>query len=338
MPLPEQTPVNSSTGNGVTTVFPYTFKILNQADIAVYVDDVLQTLTTHYSVSGVGVDGGGNVTFVSAPANGAVVVRIREMAYDRATDYQENGDLLAQTADDDFDRIVMMAQQLNEKLARAISLKVGTTGVDNVLPDPEASYLIRWNGAANALENLNPASFGYGTDPGRQTLVVPSRAIVPRLTNGPAVGLIEIATNKTMVVTLDFDGATAEYAQFEIPEMPKSWDKNTIIVKFVWSHASGAASYGVRWNVRAKAISDGDSIDTAFGTAQSVSDTGGTADYRYTSAETSAITVGGTPANGDGIVLEIYRDPAHADDTMSTHDARLHGVVVFYSTDTANDA
>lgn len=155
MPVSEQTPVNSYTGNGVTTVFPYTFKLLAQADIEVTVDGVVKTLTTDYSVSGVGVDGGGNVTFVTAPANGTTVVLHRAMAYKRDIDYQENGDLPAATLDEDVDRVVMMTQQLGEQNDRAIHMAVGTTGVDSELPAPEAGKAIGWNASADGLANLS---------------------------------------------------------------------------------------------------------------------------------------------------------------------------------------
>lgn len=138
MPVTDQTPVDSSTGNGVTTVFPYTFKILDEADILVTVDGVTKILTTDYSVSGVGNDAGGNVTFVAAPANGTTVVRTRDMGYERTTDYQDNGDLPASTLDDDIDRTVMLIQQLRAALLRSVKLPVGTT-VEQVLTESAAA-------------------------------------------------------------------------------------------------------------------------------------------------------------------------------------------------------
>lgn len=132
MPVTDQTTSNSSTGNGVTTVYPYTYKILDEADILVEVDGVAKTLTTHYTVSGVGVSGGGNVTFVTAPASGAVVVLSRSMAYSRDTDYQENGDLLAATLDEDVDRVTMLVQQVRQLIRRAVKLPSGVTA-DQVL-------------------------------------------------------------------------------------------------------------------------------------------------------------------------------------------------------------
>ena len=142
MPVSEQTPVNSYTGNGVTTVFAYTFKIIAAADIEVTVDGVVKTLTTDYSVSGVGADGGGNVTFISAPANGTTVVIQRAMAYERATDYQENGDLPAQTLDDDLDRGVMLLQQLKATLTRSIKLPAGET-TEQVIAESAAARALK---------------------------------------------------------------------------------------------------------------------------------------------------------------------------------------------------
>jgi hypothetical protein len=115
-----QTTVNSSTGNGVTTVFPYAFKILRDADIEVLVDGVVKTLATHYTVSGVGVDSGGDVTLLSAPANGAIVVRRRNMQFLRAADYQYQGDLPNTVLNPDLDAPVMMAQQLQEQVSRSL--------------------------------------------------------------------------------------------------------------------------------------------------------------------------------------------------------------------------
>jgi hypothetical protein len=75
-------------------------------------------------------------------------------------------------------------------------------------------------------------------------------------------------------------------------------------------------------------VSDGDAIGAVFGTAQTVTDTGGTTNTLYISAASSAITVGGTPATGDHVFFRVYRKAADASDTM-TIDARLHGVRIF---------
>jgi hypothetical protein len=127
MAVSEQTPSNSSTGNGVTTVFPYTFKVSAAADLEVSVDGVVQTLNTHYTVSGVGADAGGNVTFITAPANLSAVVRRRNMAYVRSTDYQYQGELPNDVLNADQDAPVLMIQQLAEVVGRSLKVPPGTT-------------------------------------------------------------------------------------------------------------------------------------------------------------------------------------------------------------------
>lgn len=122
MTVSTQTPVISYTANGVTTVFAYNFRILAAADLKVTVDGTVKTLNVDYTVSGVNDDGGGNVTFTTAPASANQVVLKRNMELRRGTDYQDNGDLLADTLNGDQDAPVMMLQQLRADINRAVKL------------------------------------------------------------------------------------------------------------------------------------------------------------------------------------------------------------------------
>lgn len=171
---------------------------------------------------------------------------------------------------------------------------------------------------------------------GLQTAWIPAGAMTPRLTNGPAPGLIEMTTNKNMVRTLDFDASTQEFAQFEIA-MPNSWDKGTIKFVPVWSHAATTVNFGVAWGLAAVAISNDDALDVAFGTAQASVDTGGTTNDKYDGPLSASITVAGTPADSDLVLFRVHRDPSNGSDNMAI-DARLHGVSIFYTIDAANDA
>lgn len=105
------------TANGSTAVFAYPFKILDQSHLKVTVNGVTKTLGTDYTVSGVGNIAGGNVTFIAAPANLAVVKIIRAMPYSRDTNYQTLGDLTASIMNNDFDSAVLMIQQLSAVVA-----------------------------------------------------------------------------------------------------------------------------------------------------------------------------------------------------------------------------
>jgi hypothetical protein len=170
---------------------------------------------------------------------------------------------------------------------------------------------------------------------GKQTIWVPAIAMIPRTTNGAASGTLEMTTNKNMVRTLDFDASTQEFAQFDI-RMPKSWNEGTVTFIPVWSHPSTATNFGVVWGLDAVAISDDDTLDVAFGTEQTSTDTGGTTSDLYQGPESSAITIAGSPAAGDYVQFRIHRNPADGSDTLGV-DARLHGVLVLYTTDASND-
>lgn len=171
---------------------------------------------------------------------------------------------------------------------------------------------------------------------GKQSVWIPAWGMVSRITNGPGVGKVETATNKVNLPTLDFDTATAENAQFQI-RMPKSWNAGTVTAVFVWSHAATTTNFGVAWSLKGLALDDSEAADGAFGTTITVTDTGGTTNNQYITAETAAVTISSSPAKSSVVVFEVTREVANAGDTMAI-DARLHGVMLYYTTDAASDA
>lgn len=181
--------------------------------------------------------------------------------------------------------------------------------------------------AATALQNLG------GIKQGLHTLAVMAGAMIARTTNGAASGTSESTTNKVMTRSLDFDQSTIEYAQFTIP-MPKSWNEGTITAKFIW--ACGVTG-DVIWGIQAIAISDDDVIDTAFGTAQEVTDSVTATTDKMTSAATSAMTVGGSPAAEDDVVFQVYRKASDGADTAAG-DAKLLGVRLYITLNAGDDS
>lgn len=156
MAVTEQIPSITSTANGLTDAFPYGFLIFDKADLLVQVDGVTKTEGVHYTVSGVGNPTGGSVTFTAGnrpPAN-AKVLRERVMAAKRDTDFQEAGDYFAAEVNKDYDRAIMLVQQINAAISRAMRVRSDLLGVvDTELPTPAALAPLVWNAAANKLEN-----------------------------------------------------------------------------------------------------------------------------------------------------------------------------------------
>lgn len=110
----EEIPTASSTANGVSTSFPYNFTVLDSGDLVV--KGTLSGATTTYSygvdytISGLG-SPTGSADFMTPPAAGTLIVRYRDTALKRTTDYQDNGDLLADTVNDDFNRLWYALQE-----------------------------------------------------------------------------------------------------------------------------------------------------------------------------------------------------------------------------------
>ncbi len=159
-------------------------------------------------------------------------------------------------------------------------------------------------------------------------LPIPAGAMAPRATNGAESGSQELATNDINLDFFDFDAATDEAVQVAFM-MPDEWDRLNVKFKFIWKDAATAGSGNVVWGARAVATSNDDPLDTAFGTSQTVTDGFITSGDNHTTPATSAVTVGGTPALGDLVVFEFYRDADDAADTY-TQDARLIGVAMQY--------
>lgn len=167
---------------------------------------------------------------------------------------------------------------------------------------------------------------------GTQDLYIPAGAWTPRTSNGCAqISTYENATSKANVDVLYFDSTAQEFAQFKI-SMPRNWNNGTITAKFHWMAPSGTGT--VVWGISAVALSDGDVLSTAFGTRQSVSDAIGTTETIRSTSYTSAITIAGSPADADIIILQIDRDPTDGSDNFNA-DAGLIGVTITLTTDAA---
>jgi len=115
----------SYNGNGSTTVFAYTFKIFDEDDLTVIIraangTETTKTITTHYTVSGVGNSGGGNVTMLTAPASGETLVIIRELDLVQELDIVPNDPFPASSVEDALDKLTFMVHQHEETLGRTI--------------------------------------------------------------------------------------------------------------------------------------------------------------------------------------------------------------------------
>jgi len=142
-------------GNGVTLAFTFPNRFLADGDLLVYVDGVLKTLTTHYTVSGAGDSGGGTVTFITAPPSGTDnVVIINDPSATQGLDLVENDALPAEDLETALDRVTLVAQRNRDLIDRAFVLADSDASNPSLLiPSPVADNILSWNSTADGLEN-----------------------------------------------------------------------------------------------------------------------------------------------------------------------------------------
>jgi hypothetical protein len=127
MTISTTTIINSYSGDGSTTAFTYTFKITDQDDIEVLIrsndgTETTKTITTHYTVSGVGNAGGGTVTFTAGniPTSTQTVVLRRSTPQTQTMDLIDNDPMSADTIETAHDKAIAISQELQEQVNRSI--------------------------------------------------------------------------------------------------------------------------------------------------------------------------------------------------------------------------
>ena len=148
------------TGSAGVGPYSFTFEVLANTDIQVYKNTTLQTLTTNYTVT-INANGTGSVTLVVAATGADTITIVGDRAIQRATDFVTGGDLFANTLNDEFDSLVIFAQQVDEKADRGLKAPVtDPTDVNMVLPvkASRASKYLAFDSNGNPV-----ASSGTGT-------------------------------------------------------------------------------------------------------------------------------------------------------------------------------
>lgn len=121
-------------GNGVTTLWPYSFIIPDEDSARVGLFDIASGVLTEisdtdYSISGINDPNGGEVTY---PLIGSPISAAKRLVIWREVEYTQDTDLTNQTPyypvvlEAQLDRIVMQVQQLAEESGRALKVTQGS--------------------------------------------------------------------------------------------------------------------------------------------------------------------------------------------------------------------
>ena len=135
------------TGNGVTTIFPFSFKVFASSDLVVTQTDLsgietTLTLTTNYTVSlnaNQDANPGGTVTCVSAPISGYLLTLTSGVPELQPVVLTNNGGFYPSVINDALDRLTIFAQQISEQMSRSLKFpKSDPLSVTPYLPSVSA--------------------------------------------------------------------------------------------------------------------------------------------------------------------------------------------------------
>ena len=127
--------VSYSVGQGVTqTSFTVNFEFFADADLRVFVDNTLKTITTHYTVSG-GNGSTGTVTMsVTGATGGSTVVITRDIALERTTDFPSSGAFNISSLNTELDKLVAIDADVDDTIGRSIRLQDSDATASMELP------------------------------------------------------------------------------------------------------------------------------------------------------------------------------------------------------------
>ena len=136
------------TADSSTTSFTFNFDIADENSIEVYVDNVLQSISSNYSVSfDSGESGTGSVIFTSAPSASSTILLKRDTSIVRGSDFQQSGSFLASTVNAEFDRITQGLQEVDDKIQNRV-LRVDhfdSTPTDFTIPSSRANSFLKFD-------------------------------------------------------------------------------------------------------------------------------------------------------------------------------------------------
>jgi hypothetical protein len=147
--------ISYAVAQGATqTSFAVPFEFFASADLNVYVDGTLKTLTTHYTVSG-GDGSTGTVTIsVTGATGGSTVVITRDVALERTSDFPSSGPFQIGALNTELDRLTAIAADLDDKAGRALQVTDYDVATGLTLPEvnDRKGKTLAFNASSGAVE------------------------------------------------------------------------------------------------------------------------------------------------------------------------------------------
>lgn len=312
-------------GDGSTTAFAYTWRIQSAGDLTVVLrasdgTETVQTETTHYTVEGVGVLGGGTVTMVTPPASGEVLSVFVDPDLVQLTAFGAGGPYDGDAHENALDYLLNLIKRAHDLSER--SLRLGDGDVDGSGDYAAGSNKI--TGLALGSAGTDAASVATVNALIAAALIDSTQAI-----STFAASLLAAADTDAFLALLQYDNGATNAAAYDLQER---------IAAFKTVQDWGAVGDGSTSDAAAFALAAADAA--AAGYEVYVPDTG--SDYILTSQPNIALfwgpgtvaSSGGTryyvkpkPGKPDAVWFEKYRQETVADNASSDAAASLQAAV-----------
>jgi len=136
------------------TSFTVNFEFFAEADLNVYVDDTLKTLTANYTVSGGNGSTGAVAISVTGATGGSTVVITRDIALERTTDFPTQGAFNITSLNTELDKLVAIDADVDDTISRSIRLQDqdATASMELPLKASRVGTVLGFNATTGAAE------------------------------------------------------------------------------------------------------------------------------------------------------------------------------------------
>jgi hypothetical protein len=312
MTVSSTTVKNSYSGDGSNDTFVYGFKIFASSDLQVIIrsatgTETTKTLTTDYTVTGVGTASGGNVVFESTaiPTATETVVLIRNVPQTQAIDYIANDPFPAETHEEGLDRATMTIQQMQEEVTRSIKLSRTNTMTSTefaVAAADRANKILAFDSTGEISVTQELGTY-KGTDTTVTTAAYVQRDIV-KSTSAAELNNVYICVANSVVGDLLTDT-----------------DHFDLLVDAVSAAASATAA--------ASSATDAETAQTAAETAQTAAEL---AETNAATSESNAATSASEAAASADAFDDVYLGSKSSDPTTDNDGDPLAAGMLYYNT------
>jgi len=281
-------------GNGLTTIFTFSFKVFAASDLVVVRADLdaletTLTLATDYTVSlnaNQDSNPGGTITLSSTLASGYTVTLTSAVPQKQPVVLTNMGGFYPSVINDALDRLTIFAQELAEKVGRAATIPISVTGANAEFPIPEANKFLTWNDTATGLQNVDGTGLAtivaFGTANADVFSGTGSQTVFTLTANPGALNNLDVSiAGVTQKPSIDYTWVSGTTLTF-VTAPPSG--TNNILVRYLQGLPQGYADWNSLTNCpivdvkRFGATGNGSSDDSnAFQSAlNSISTSGGT--------------------------------------------------------------